>query len=54
MIKLTWGDFKNDEFKKNENKFAKWAIGWDAVDNAICVAAKREYVKLSRIKRERS
>ena len=31
-----------DEFGKNEDEFAKWAVGWDAGDDAIYLAARRE------------
>ena len=43
----------HDEFKKVEHEFAKRGVGWDAPDDAICAAARLEYVKLARIKREK-
>ena len=42
-----------DELENNEDEFAKWAVGWDAVDDAIHVAARCEHIKLSRIKKEK-
>ena len=39
-----------DEIGKKEDEFAKWAVGWDTSDDAIFIAARREYVKLSMMK----
>ena len=42
-----------DDFEVAEDAFAKWAVGWDEVDDVICAAAKLAYLKLARIKKEK-
>ena len=42
-----------DEFETNEDEFAERAVGWDATDDAIHVAARCEYIKLSGIKKKK-
>ena len=36
----------HDDFEKNEDEFAKRAVGWDAANDAIHAAARREYIEL--------
>ena len=39
-----------DKFEKNEDEFAKWAVGWGIADDVIYGIARLEYVKLRECK----
>ena len=40
-----------DSFETLEDEYADWATAWDEADDALYAAARKEYVKLARIKR---
>ena len=42
-----------DAFESLEDEYAKWATGWDEADDAIYAAAKKAWLKLVRVKREK-
>lgn len=42
-----------DAFESLEDEYAKWATGWDEADDAIYAAARKAWLKLARIKREK-
>ena len=42
-----------DEFEAMEDENLRWATEWDEVDDMIYAAARREYIKRARVRRER-